>query len=236
MTARLQPRTLSDGEREEMERQRAEAEVNRRREERIRRARDSWSLTSQRIGRRYSTSTLETFETPTPAHAAAKDAIASYVGSILGTERCGRGLLIHGPRGTGKDHLAVAAMRECAKAGFTTGFVDGQQLFADMRDSFDRSDGEHSVLREYIGPEILLISDPIPIEGKLSEFQQSVLWRIIDRRYRSMDMTWITANCKDGQELSERLGPQLCDRLTDDAVVVSTVGLKSFRKPCLVVK
>lgn len=233
---RLQPATLSDGERQEMQRQREAADRERERKQRLEKAADSWRSVSFRIGKRYSTATFATFSGETAAHVAALDAVQGYAKSIDDHATEGRGLLIHGPRGTGKDHLAVSALRECVAAGLTVAWVDGQEMFAAMRESIGKDDAERWFSSSFLVSDVLLISDPVPPEGKITEFQQTTLWRIIDRRYRGMKLTWITANCKDGEELSQRLGPQLVDRLTDDAVVVSTVGMKSHRKPFVVVK
>lgn len=233
---RLHPETLSDGDRAEMQRRREESDREYERQKRLEKAKSAWHDVTWRIGKRYSCATFDTFSGDTPAHSAVLAAAREYAESIATHAAEGRGLLIHGPRGTGKDHLAVAALRACAQSGLTVGWTDGQELFAAIRDSIGKDDSERWFTSTFLVSDVLLISDPVPPEGKITEFQQTTLWRIIDRRYRGMKLTWITANCKDGEELSQRLGPQLVDRLTDDAVVISTVGMKSHRKPFSVIK
>lgn len=229
---RWQTETQWAGESESYERK----QERRRLSDRLVAASVAWRYNEKIIGARYSGARFSTFEVPTNQHSAALSAVRDYAESFSEHFTAGRSLLIHGPRGTGKDHLAISALYEVASQGFSSHWVDGQELYAKSRDGISKNVSELEMAKELTGFDVLLISDPLPQEGKITEFQQSTLWRIIDRRYRELKPTWITANCKDGQELSERLGPQLVDRLTDDAVVISTVGLKSYRKPHQVVK
>lgn len=191
-----------------------------------------WKSFTNQIGRRYAECRLATFDASDPQRAMAKSKLAAWCETIKERVESGQGVVLHGPRGTGKDHLAVAAMHiACKEHGLTLGWCDGQTLFADARDRIDRKMSEHDHIQEISRPSILLISDPVPQDGKLTDFQQSTLWRIIDLRYRRLQSTWMTANAINEADLTARMGAQLVDRLTDGALFISTAGWKSYRKP-----
>ena len=88
-------------------------------------------------------------------------------------------------------------------------------FFATVRDSFGRDDGEteSELIRYLTKPEILILSDPLPPAGKLTEFQTGVLFRALDYRYSRCQPTWTTVNCASRKELDERMGCQNMDRL-----------------------
>lgn len=195
-----------------------------------------WSYVVAKIGKRYAGCTLGNFVATTPAQKQAVQQIGAYVGNWPVTFGEGRGLLLYGPSGTGKDHLAVAALAVAVKDhGATVACIDGQSLFERMRDSIDSETKERDVIRDYTTPHILMISDPLPQSGTVKDFQQSALWRIVDRRYRDMRPTWVTLNVKDEAEAQSRMGVQLVDRLTDGALCIHC-NWPSYRKPAAVVK
>ena len=81
---------------------------------------------------------------------------------------------------------------------------------ATVRDSFGRDDGEteSELIRYLTRPEILILSDPLPPAGKLTEFQTNVLFRAIDYPYSRCQPTWVTLNCSGSKEADERMGWQ----------------------------
>lgn len=76
---------------------------------------------------------------------------------------------------------------------------------------------------------MLAISDPTPPLGEVrSDWQRSLLFRIVDRRYRDLKPTWVTINAASAEEAEKRLTPNIIDRLSHDAVIVRC-NWKSFR-------
>lgn len=191
-----------------------------------------------RVGRRYSAATFKAYKTDQPGQKEAVAALKDYAKSWPNRESHGCGIVLYGPRGTGKDHLLVAT------AGYiltshapTTEWIDGQELFSLMRDQIGSDVSEAATIRRWSNPDLLIISDPYG-QGEnstITEFQQSTLWRIIDRRYREMKPTWVSMNAKDSAEMSRRLGPQLTDRLLHGALVVHC-NWPSYRQPETIVK
>lgn len=226
----------------EEESQRAAAETARRERERvqaeesqrIQRMRE-WSDFVSSVGKRYADATFDSFDAPTPSHESVVAALREYVANFKQNYDEGRGVFFYGPRGTGKDHLAAAAIRLIIALGATVEWFDGQALYGAMRSRISDEASEIEFLKQYTRPNILLISDPLPQTGEVTAFQQSTLWQIVDRRYRDLRPTWVTVNVANADELSKRLGGQLADRLMDSALCLHC-NWPTYRKPAKVVK
>jgi DNA replication protein DnaC len=190
---------------------------------------EQWQRLIRDVGRRYADARLETFATGLPAQQAAVDVCRKSCDDVTARTKAGQGLLFTGPKGTGKDHLMVACAREAARAGLTVAFADGQTLFQQFRDLIDSDRTEQEAITQFTRPDVLLLSDPIPNDGTKGDFQRSILWRVVDRRYRDMRPTWATLNVADGAEAESKIGPQIVDRLRDGALVIAC-NWPSYRK------
>jgi DNA replication protein DnaC len=69
-------------------------------------------------------------------------------------------------------------------------------------------------------PNVLAISDPTPPLGELSDYQRSMLFRVVDRRYRDLRPTWVTINAADSAEAERKIAPNIIDRLAHGALVL----------------
>ncbi len=144
-----------------------------------------------------------------------------YARDIEANVHTGKNLILFGPSGTGKDHLLMAVARVATlDHGIRVTWHNGMELFADMRDTFGGRTTEKDFISKFTGPSVLAISDPLPPEDKLTPFQVSLLFRIIDRRYSEMKPTWLTLNVKTKAEAAKRLTPQIHDRLRHGACAV----------------
>jgi len=182
---------------------------------------NDWVTLMRDIGRRYIGCRLGNFEANTDAQKSAIVSLNTFCEEIKERTEAGQGLVFTGPKGTGKDHLAVACLRVAVlHQGIKADWVDGQSLYQEFRDNIDSESSELQMVRQYTAPKILLISDPVPHTDSLTAFQQSVLWRIIDRRYRNMTPTWVTMNVATAEEAEKRIGSQIVDRLRDGALSI----------------
>jgi DNA replication protein DnaC len=129
-----------------------------------------------------------------------------------------QGILLFGPSGTGKDHLLIALAREASYKGVESFcWVNGQDLFSAGRDRMDGDQSEMTFILQYTQPQVLILSDPVPVSGKLTDFQLNLLYRIVDRRYRACRATWVSMNVDGPGMAEERLGVAIVDRLRHDA-------------------
>lgn len=191
-----------------------------------------------RIGKRYANASFNAYKASNPLQERVLSALRAYATEWEENRGMGQGLLLYGPRGTGKDHLAVATLGNILlRFDLRAEWVDGQELYAGMRDKIGSDATEQSQIQRFTLPDLLIISDPLPADSKesLSSFQLSTLWRIVDRRYRDLKPTWMTLNVANFDEASKRLSPQIADRLSD-GVIALHCDWPSFRKPASVVK
>lgn len=147
--------------------------------------------------------------------------------------RSGGNVILYGPPGTGKDHLLVALLRFAIGHDFKIRWSNGQDLFGTFRDRIDTDVSEETGIREFSDPDILAISDPVPPKGSASDFSTTMLYRVIDRRYRQLRSTWITANVAKADEARQELSGPIFDRLIDNCVAVfcNWPSFRQSRKP-----
>jgi len=177
-----------------------------------------WKSLIAKRGRRYEKCLLKNFTSSCAAQRDVLTALRRYVSNISEHIRSGEGVLLYGPKGTGKDHLLVAASREAINRGHRVTWHNGMDLFGDIRDRMDANESERAFVGRLVSAEVLYLSDPLPVDGSLTEFQKSMLFRILDGRYSHIRPTWITVNVSSRQELESRMGTQSVDRIIDGAM------------------
>lgn len=189
----------------------------------------------QSTGNRYSDCTLEAYEARTERQKAAVTTIREYVGSLLERLDSSEGLILYGPAGTGKDHLAffVAAV-SILSYGRNAMYVNGQDWFGDLRDGMDSGAKERTAIDRLAWCPVLILSDPLPPFGNLTQHQASMLYRLVHSRYANGRVTICTINVADDAEADERLGVQTWDRLCDRAWKIHC-NWPSYRKPARIV-
>lgn len=181
---------------------------------------DRWQALVRDRGERYADCRLATFATDHPAQERAVEQLVDYCRHVGDRIANGEGLVLFGPKGTGKDHLAMAVARAAVLAGKQVLWQNGMDLFGDIRDAMDKSESERSLVRRLVAPDVLYLSDPLPPLGNLTDFQAAMLFRVLDGRYSRRKTTWSTINVSSGNELFQRMGPQNGDRLRDGALAI----------------
>lgn len=214
---------------EEIERRNRAAEDQRRWERQCER-RGRWSSLVESRGSRYGDCTLETFDAQTSEQKAALNAVRTYIEDIGQNIRSGLGIVFYGPRGTGKDHLAMAVCREAIRNDLRVKWQNGMDLFGDIRDAMtEDGESEKKFVDRMVRPDLLYLSDPLPPIGSLTQFQAAMLFRILDARYSRMKPLVCTVNVANRTEFDERIGPQNSDRIRDGAIAVFC-NWQSYRK------
>jgi DNA replication protein DnaC len=187
------------------------------------------------MGRRYAKSRLSEFEIyGDPAEQkrqqTAIETLKSLAINIRQHVETGGNVILHGPPGTGKDHLMAAVLLKTVfDHGYRVQWVNGQDLFGDFRDRIDSNRSEENLVGRYTEAQILAISDPAPPRGDASNYNAQMLYRIVDRRYRQCLGTWITVNVGTEQEARECLSAPVFDRLMDNSLRVFC-NWPSYRK------
>lgn len=163
-------------------------------------------------------------------------AVQDYVAAIESHLDAGVGALFYGPPGTGKDFLATCIVRDaCLVHGHSAKFLNGVDWFVTLRDAMDDDrKSESALIRECVRPHWLILSDPLPPIGSLTNYQASMLYRLVDERTSQRRPTIVTINVFDSEEAVARMGGPTWDRLKQDTWVFAC-NWPSFRKPVRVI-
>lgn len=182
-----------------------------------------WAAVLQEIGKRYADCRVNNFRISDDREtcvrqSAVVSALTEYGDHADTRIGIGQNIVLFGPAGTGKDHLLVGMAWQACKFGHSVKWVRGCDFFGDTRDAMERELRERDFIREYTRPDVLVLSDPVPPSGGLSQFQAVTLFRIVDRRYRDLKPTWVTLNAVDREDAEKRIGVQTVDRLREGAL------------------
>ncbi|HEX4642195.1 MAG TPA: ATP-binding protein [Candidatus Acidoferrales bacterium] len=107
------------------------------------------------------------------------------------------GLLIVGPCGAGKTHLAVSALRQIVLRGHTGIFYDYRELLKEIQGSYNSESrtSELGVLEPVLTADVLLLDDLGAT--KPSPWAMEMIGHILNTRYNEKRVTLLTANYLD---------------------------------------
>jgi len=158
-------------------------------------------LAAARIPPAYEACTLGNFVARTPALRDAYEQVLAYCREFP-HQHVGRGvgLLLWGPKGGGKTHLAAAALAELvANKGVSGRFWDFTALLHEIGRWYDKStlttELAGSPLQSALEVELLLLDDLA--SRRMPDWAHNTLFEIIDWRYRHRRPTLITTSLED---------------------------------------
>ncbi len=189
-------------------------------------------LAEARIPRRYEHCDLESYIPNDPSQKRAKLDVIRFMEKYPLIDV---GLLLLGPCGVGKTHLAVAILKEVVLAKGDSGiFYDFRDLLREIQSSWNPESqaSEFEVLRPVLSSNILVLDELGA--NKPTDWVRDTIAHIINCRYNEKKLTIFTSNYPDaglrpGEEtLSDRIGVRLRSRLYEMCKHVEIRG-KDFR-------
>ena len=171
-------------------------------------------------------------------------AVKSFVRDFPNESR--PGLLLIGEPGTGKTHLAVAAMRRVIEKGFECLFCDYQNLLDRIRSGYDAASNssDREAYRVALDAEVLLLDDLGA--HRVTDWVEDTITSIITYRCNNRKPLIATTNLPDpdagsnvlqrtpvGTEyrrtLAEHIGPRARSRLFEMCTVVRMPQVEDYR-------
>lgn len=123
------------------------------------------------------------------------------------------GLLLMGPCGVGKTHLAVAALKEITLRGHSGLFYDYRELLKEIQDSYNSENQatEMGVLEPVLQAEILVLDDIG--SSKPSLWALETVGHVLNTRYNEKRVTLLTTNFLDSETAANGAAPSPSPRV-----------------------
>ena len=144
-------------------------------------------------------------------------------------ERLGSGFLIAllGTRGGGKTQIGVELIRKNSERRRKSLFCTAMQFFMRVKAGYKPDGDPEEKVLDYFAKPSLLVIDEIGQRSE-NEWEDRLLYELINRRYNAISDTLIISN-QDVSQLEASLGPSLISRMRETGGIINC-NWDSFRK------
>jgi DNA replication protein DnaC len=178
----------------------------------------------------YQSASVDNFMLPS-GNPQARSALASVVLTVRGYVReyphgPKPGLLFLGAPGTGKTHLAVAALRGLIARGFEGIFYDFQSLLTRIHKGYDKASGssDREAFQSALDAEILLLDDVGA--SRINDWVEDTVTSIVTHRCNSRKATIVTTNLRD-PEAGDKRGSGLQEDIHSKFFLEERIGMRA---------
>jgi DNA replication protein DnaC len=178
-----------------------------------------------KIPRRFKEASFDNYELEPDSDGKDNSKIRAKQRFLIENLRAGKSVVAYGTNGTGKTHLAFAAMKEQILKGRSCKYVIAIDIYDQIRKSFDDK-GARAVLAYYARQDYLVIDEVDKSYGSPTEFIN--LYRVINRRYEDCKPTVVIANGSRDQ-IIEIIGRSSYERLVEGGAAIE-MNWDSYRK------
>lgn len=183
------------------------------------RRRDAHSarLAKARIPNRYEKCHFNSYKEPlNDTQRRARDACIEFVNKFPAVDH---GLLLSGPVGVGKTHLAVSIVIGLSEKGIPSLFYEFGTLLKEIQDSYNANTrtSELGVLAPVLNADVLILDELGA--SKPTDWVRDTMYHVINTRYNDRKLTIFTTNYPDDREsaaketLEDRIGVRARSRI-----------------------
>ncbi|QSX75745.1 ATP-binding protein [Lysobacter arenosi] len=189
-------------------------------EERDRQSRIARLMSVSGLPRRFAQADFNSYVARTKEQRDALRILRTFTEKFQELEAKGSSLLLIGGPGTGKTHLALAALRALTEREIPCFYATAASMLAGIKDHYGQRGGERlqAAAFDHLHRVRLLIIDELDVG--LSEHDIGLLFRVVDGRYADL-MPMVLISNRPLEQLEKSLGQRLMDRLRDCAVTVA---------------
>ena len=139
------------------------------------------------------------------------------------------GLLLVGPSGVGKTHLACAVLRALLERGHECLYLDYLESLEAMRNEMRESNLEHRLMDAACSAEVLLWDDLGA--QRATDWTEDTVTSVVNHRYNHRQSMILTTNLSDREDpnkivssLSDRIGNRSVSRIMEACLVIRVSG------------
>lgn len=180
------------------------------------------------IPKHFEDKNLDNFMCETEVHNQSFQEINLFIEAVFENREVSHNLLIHGPTGTGKSHLAVGLLKEMSqvKQQFSCQFTTSYELANKVMQCWSNNEkDQESVYKEYFQVDLLLIDD---LGYNDNAQKQDIVNTVLYRRHLDNKSTVITTNLLMS-DVSKYMGDRIASRFFGSSIANIELVSEDYR-------